>query len=72
MIGIKPDPSDIGRSVIYIPGYAREQFLEIGQHPGVEFGTLTHFNENRAFVRYWGQFNSKATSFNDLVWAGAI
>ena len=51
---IKVTDKDIGRKVIYDPGYK------------IEEGIITSFNDTYVFVRYGSDTNSKATYYRDL------
>lgn len=57
MISIKDfrvSDSDIGRTVVYDPGYKKE------------VGVITSFNDKYVFVRYGSDIHSKATRRDDL------
>lgn len=45
---------DVGRKVIYDPGYKTEE------------GVITSFNDHYVFVRYGSDVQSKATNYSDL------
>lgn len=51
---IKVTKKDIGRLVIYNPGYKTEE------------GVITSFNDTYVFVRYGSEVQSKATYYRDL------
>ena len=59
---IDPKPTDIGRLVVYRPGYT-------GAAP--EQGIVISYNDRFVFVRYGGSLGGKATRREDLEWANA-
>jgi hypothetical protein len=55
---INPKAEDIGRTVVYQP---------VGATRG-EVGMITSMNKDFVFVRFQGDFGSKATLRRDLEW----
>ena len=54
-----------GEEVIYVPSHANGDV----QHQDCERGEITSFNGVHVFVRYGDDDTSKATRYDDLVWA---
>ena len=59
---IEPTEKDIGRAVVYDPGYPEAELQD---------GVITSYNEHTVFVRYANQHpgaNGQGTNREDLHW----